>query len=95
MPRTIDRDMQRFKQIVRGKVRRNVRKYITHGEMIGRMERLEALSLRGTRAGDAGLEFLTGLKYLHVLDVSETRVKGHGLAVLKKALPHLVVRRAR
>ena len=39
MPRTIDRDMQRFKQIVRGKVRRNLRKYITHGEMIGRTGR--------------------------------------------------------
>jgi uncharacterized sporulation protein YeaH/YhbH (DUF444 family) len=39
MPRTIDRDMQRFKQIVRGKVRRNLRKYITHGEMIGRIGR--------------------------------------------------------
>jgi hypothetical protein len=31
--------MQRFKQIVRGKVRRNLRKYITHGEMIGRTGR--------------------------------------------------------
>src|SRR5215467_8266250 len=32
----IDRDASRFKQIVRGKIRENLRKYITHGEMIGR-----------------------------------------------------------
>jgi sporulation protein YhbH len=32
----IDRDSSRFKQIVRGKIRDNLRKYITHGEMIGR-----------------------------------------------------------
>lgn len=32
----IDRDRSRFKQIVRGKIRQNLRKYITHGEMIGR-----------------------------------------------------------
>ena len=32
----IERDQRRFKQIVRGKLRENLRKYITHGEMIGR-----------------------------------------------------------
>ncbi|MBM4004500.1 MAG: DUF444 family protein [Planctomycetes bacterium] len=32
----IDRDQHRFREIVRGKVRENLRKYITHGEMIGR-----------------------------------------------------------
>ncbi|HEX5105301.1 MAG TPA: DUF444 family protein [Pirellulaceae bacterium] len=32
----IDRDSSRFKQIVRGKIRDNLRKYVTHGEMIGR-----------------------------------------------------------
>jgi sporulation protein YhbH len=32
----IDRDASRFKQIVRGKIRDNLRKYVTHGEMIGR-----------------------------------------------------------
>ena len=32
----IDRDTNRFKQIVRGKLRDNLRKYVTHGEMIGR-----------------------------------------------------------
>src|SRR5689334_10272859 len=32
----IDHDHRRFRQIVRGKVRENLRKYITHGEMIGR-----------------------------------------------------------
>jgi uncharacterized sporulation protein YeaH/YhbH (DUF444 family) len=32
----IDRDRTRFRQIVRGKIRTNLRGYITHGEMIGR-----------------------------------------------------------
>ena len=31
----IEHDLSRFKQIVRGKIRQNLRKYITHGEMIG------------------------------------------------------------
>jgi len=35
----IDRDSNRFKQIVRGKIRQNLRKFITHGEMIGRKGR--------------------------------------------------------
>ena len=35
----IERDHSRFKQIVRGKVRENLRKYVTHGEMIGRKGR--------------------------------------------------------
>src|ERR1044071_1802741 len=36
---SIDHDQRRFKQIVRGKIRENLRKYITHGEMIGRKGR--------------------------------------------------------
>jgi uncharacterized protein len=36
---SIDQDQRRFKQIVRGKIRENLRKYITHGEMIGRQGR--------------------------------------------------------
>jgi len=36
MSTRIDRDESRFKKIVRGKIRQNLRKYITHGEMIGR-----------------------------------------------------------
>jgi len=35
----IDRDTSRFKEIVRGKIRQNLRKYVTHGEMIGRKGR--------------------------------------------------------
>jgi uncharacterized sporulation protein YeaH/YhbH (DUF444 family) len=35
----IERDQRRFKQIVRGRIRDNLRKYITHGEMIGRKGR--------------------------------------------------------
>ena len=32
----IERDANRFRHIVKGKVRENLRKYVTHGEMIGR-----------------------------------------------------------
>ena len=35
----IDRDQRRFKEIVRGRIRQNLRKYVTHGEMIGRKGR--------------------------------------------------------
>ncbi len=35
----IDQDTNRFKQIVRGKIRENLKKYVTHGEMIGRKGR--------------------------------------------------------
>src|SRR5436190_17806507 len=35
----IERDQRRFRQIVRGRIRHNLRKYITHGEMIGRKGR--------------------------------------------------------
>src|SRR5258708_16855458 len=35
----IDRDQSRFKQIVKGKIRQNLRKYVTHGELIGRKGR--------------------------------------------------------
>ncbi|MCC7475703.1 MAG: DUF444 family protein [Pirellulales bacterium] len=36
---TIERDLRRFRQIVRGRIRDNLRKYVTHGEMIGRKGR--------------------------------------------------------
>lgn len=39
MTTKIDRDRTRFKDIVRGKIRENLRKYVTHGEMIGRKGR--------------------------------------------------------
>ncbi len=32
----IDRDQHRFREIVRGRIRDNLKKYVTHGEMIGR-----------------------------------------------------------
>ena len=35
----IDRDQNRFRQIVRGRIRENLRKYVNHGEMIGRKGR--------------------------------------------------------
>ena len=39
MAMRIERDTSRFREIVRGQVRENLRKYITHGEMIGRKGR--------------------------------------------------------
>ncbi len=39
MAMKIERDERRFRQIVRGKIRENLRKYITHDEMIGRKGR--------------------------------------------------------
>ncbi len=36
MVRKIERDASRFKQIVRGKIKADLRKYVTHGEMIGK-----------------------------------------------------------
>ena len=39
MSRSIERDQKRFREIVRGKVRRNLRKYVTQGEMVGRKGR--------------------------------------------------------
>ncbi|MDA1014282.1 MAG: DUF444 family protein, partial [Planctomycetota bacterium] len=39
MSRSIERDLKRFQEIVRGKVRSNLRKYVTHGEMIARRGR--------------------------------------------------------
>jgi sporulation protein YhbH len=35
----IDRDTNRFREIVRGKIRQNLKKYVTNGEMIGRKGR--------------------------------------------------------
>ncbi len=39
MTRAIERDLNRFRKIVKGKVRDNLRKYVTHGEMLGRKGR--------------------------------------------------------
>ncbi len=39
MATRIQRDENRFRQIVRGRIRENLRKYVTHGEMIGRKGR--------------------------------------------------------
>ena len=32
----VERDLNRFRQIVRGRIKKNLRKYMSHGEMIGR-----------------------------------------------------------
>ncbi|MCA8995133.1 MAG: DUF444 family protein [Planctomycetaceae bacterium] len=39
MTRSIDRDVKRFDQIVRGRIRKDLRKYVNHGEMLGRKGR--------------------------------------------------------
>lgn len=39
MTNKIERDRTRFRDIVRGKIRENLKKYVTHGEMIGRKGR--------------------------------------------------------
>ena len=36
MVRKIEKDNTRFKQIIRGKIKKELRKYISHGEMIGK-----------------------------------------------------------
>ena len=36
MSERIERDADRFKEIVHGRIRKNLRKYVSHGEMIGR-----------------------------------------------------------
>jgi len=32
----IQRDLNRFRRIVRGQIKKNLRKYMSHGELIGR-----------------------------------------------------------
>ena len=39
MPRSIDHDLKRFNRIVRGRIRKDLRRYINHGEMLGRKGR--------------------------------------------------------
>jgi uncharacterized sporulation protein YeaH/YhbH (DUF444 family) len=56
----IERDTRRFKQIVRGRIRKNLRKYVTHGEVIGRKGRdlvsipVPQLDIPHFRFGDNG-----------------------------------------
>ncbi len=56
----ISRDTDRFRDIVRGKVRDNLKKYVTHGEMIGRKGRdlvsipVPSLDIPHFRYGDNG-----------------------------------------
>jgi uncharacterized protein len=56
----IERDQRRFRQIVRGKIRDNLKKYVTHGEMLGRKGNdvvsipVPALDVPRFRFGDNG-----------------------------------------
>jgi sporulation protein YhbH len=60
MVQRIQRDESRFRQIVRGKIRENLRQYVTHGEMIGRKGRnlvsipIPQLEVPHFRYGDNG-----------------------------------------
>lgn len=60
MVQKIERDLSRFKQIVRGKIRQDLRKYISHGEMIGKRGRdlvsipVPQLDVPHFRYGDKG-----------------------------------------
>lgn len=60
MTRAIDRDNQRFREIVRGKVRQGLRQYITHGEVLGRKGReivsipVPSIDIPRFRHGDKG-----------------------------------------
>ena len=51
------------------------------------MEQLEFLDLRHTKATDAGLKELIGLKKLKRLNLEDTQVTDAGAAELGKALP--------
>ena len=56
----IERDQRRFRQIVRGKVRENLKKYVSHGEMLGRKGKdvvsipVPSLDIPRFRFGDNG-----------------------------------------
>ncbi|HZB96410.1 MAG TPA: DUF444 family protein, partial [Herpetosiphonaceae bacterium] len=39
MANRVERDLNRFRQIVRGKIKKDLRKYMSQGEMIGRQGR--------------------------------------------------------
>lgn len=60
MVQKIERDVNRFKEIVRGKIRQDLRKYLSHGEMIGKRGRdlvsipLPQLDVPHFRYGDKG-----------------------------------------
>jgi uncharacterized sporulation protein YeaH/YhbH (DUF444 family) len=60
MVQKIERDVNRFRQIVRGRIKQDLRKYLTHGEMIGRQGKeyvsipLPQLDLPHFRYGDKG-----------------------------------------
>jgi uncharacterized sporulation protein YeaH/YhbH (DUF444 family) len=60
MVQKIERDVARFRQIVRGRIKQNLRKYLSHGEMIGKKGRnlvsipLPQLDLPHFRYGDKG-----------------------------------------
>lgn len=60
MVQKIERDVNRFRQIVRGRIKQDLRKYLSHGEMIGKQGRdlvsipLPQLDIPHFRYGDKG-----------------------------------------
>ena len=60
MTQSVERDLKRFRQIVRGKIRKDLRKYVNHGEMLGRKGRetvsipVPSIDIPRFRHGDKG-----------------------------------------
>ena len=60
MVQRIDKDVGRFREIVRGKIKQNLRKYLSNGEMIGRKGKelvsipIPQLDIPHFRYGDKG-----------------------------------------
>ena len=48
MAEKIHQDHSRFRQIVRGKIKKDLRKYMSHGEMIGRQGKRSVVSPTGS-----------------------------------------------
>ena len=60
MTQSVERDLKRFREIVRGKIRKDLRKYVNHGEMLGRKGRetvsipVPSIDIPRFRHGDKG-----------------------------------------
>ena len=60
MVQKIERDVNRFKQIIRGNIRQDLRRYMSHGELIGKQGKdlvsipLPQLDIPHFRYGDKG-----------------------------------------
>jgi Ran GTPase-activating protein (RanGAP) involved in mRNA processing and transport len=55
--------------------------------------RIHYLDLSGTGITNAGLEYLTGLRELQVIDLAATKVTDRGVSTLQQALPNCEIER--